>query len=208
MASFGSTLSQKRQHLGVTLDTISSELHIKKELLQALESANWDALPEPAFVQGFIKSYASYLGLDPKYILALYRREYDPKKYPQPKGPVTKRQKFILTPSRLAVASFVAIIIAFVLYLVLQYASVLSSPQLEVFTPPADETTTVSVVLITGVVEKGATVSINGQFAAVDQNGNFSHQYQLQEGQNIIEIIAARRLSPKTKVTRIIRLSH
>lgn len=207
MATFGSTLSQKREKMGLTLDTISGELHIKKELLQALENTAWDSLPEPAFVQGFIKNYSDYLGLDSKYMLALYRREYDPKKYPQTKSVLGKPQKFFLTPTRLATIGFTAIILAFALYLAVQYTSILSSPKLDVFTPSADETTTVPAVLITGQAEKGSTVSINGEFAPVDTSGNFSYQYQLQEGHNIIEIIAAKRLSPKTKVIRIIRLS-
>ena len=207
MANFGSTLSQKREKMGAAIDTISEELHIKKELLQALENTDWDLLPEPAFVQGFIKNYSDYLGLDPKYMLALYRREYDPKKHPQAKGVVTKPQKFIFTPARLATTGFAAIILGFVIYLAVQYTSILKSPKLDVFTPPADETTTVPAVLITGQTQEGATVSINGEFAPVDSNGNFSYQYRLQEGQNIIEIIAARRLSPRTKITRIVRLS-
>lgn len=207
MANFGSTLSQKREEKGLTLDTVSKELHIKRELLEALENTDWDILPEPAFVQGFIKNYADYLGLDPKYMLALYRREYDPKKHPQTKNVLGKPQKFFLTPTRLATVGFAAIIFAFAVYLTVQYTFILSSPKLDVFTPPADETTTVPAVLITGQAEKGATVSINGEFAPIDSDGNFSYQYQLKEGQNIIEIIAARRLSPKSKVTRVVRLS-
>ena len=208
MATFGPTLSQEREKMGVTLKTVSEELHIKKELLQALEDTDWNLLPEPAFVQGFIKNYSDYLGLDPKYMLALYRREYDPKKYPQSKNVSYRPQRFFLTPARLATILFVLVILTFVIYLVLSYSSVLTSPRLEIFTPPADETTTVSAVLVTGQAERGATVSINGKFAPIDSDGNFSYQYQLQEGQNVIEIIAAKRLSPKSKVTRIVRLSR
>ena len=42
----------------------------------------------------------------------------------------------------------------------------------------------------------------------VDAEGNFSYQLKLSDGQNIIEVIASKKLSPKSKVTKIVRLSR
>lgn len=207
MATVSLILSQKRKEQDITLETISRDLHIKIENLKALESADWKSLPDPAFVQGFIKSYSQYLGLDPKYMLALYRREYDPKKHPQSTSIFKKRQTFFLTPARLAAMIFVIIVMVFLSYLFLQYTSILNSPKLTVNNPQDNQTTTVPVTLISGKTEKDATISIAGEFVPVDQEGKFSKELKLSEGQNVIEIIAAKRLSPKTKVTRIIRLS-
>lgn len=207
MSTVSQILSQKRKEQDQTLETISRDLHIKVENLQAIESADWKSLPDPAFVQGFIKTYSEYLGLDSKYMLALYRREYDPKKHPQSTSIFKKRQTFFLTPTRLATVIFVFIVFVFIVYLFLQYTSILNSPKLIVNNPQDNQTTTVPVTLISGKTEKEATVSIDGEFVAVDQDGNFTKELKLVEGQNIIEIIAAKRLSPKTKVTRIIRLS-
>jgi cytoskeletal protein RodZ len=207
MATVSQILSQKRKERDINLEIVSNDLHIKKENLEALEKADWKSLPDPAFVQGFIKSYSQYLDLDPKYMLALYRREYDPKKHPQSTSVFKKRQTFFLTPARLAGIIFVLIVIVFISYLFFQYTSILSSPKLVVNNPQDNQTTTVPVTLISGKTEKSATVSVNGDFIPVDQDGNFTKELKLTEGQNTIEIIAARRLSPKTKVTRIIRLS-
>jgi len=207
MLTVSQTLSQKRKEQDLTLETISRDLHIKLENLQALESAAWNSLPDSAFVQGFIKSYSQYLGLDANYMLALYRREYDPKKHPQSTSVFKKHQTFFLTPARLAVFIFIVIIIIFIAYLFLQYTSILNSPKLVVNNPQDNQTTTVPVTLISGKTEKEATVSIDGDFVPVDQGGNFRKELKLTEGQNTIEIIAAKRLSPKTKITRIIRLS-
>lgn len=207
MSTVSQILSQKRKAQDQTLETISRDLHIKIENLQALESAAWNSLPDPAFVQGFIKSYSQYLGLDAKYMLALYRREYDPKKHPQSTSVFKKRQTFFITPARLAAVTFAVIVVVFLGYLFLQYTSILNSPKLVVNNPQDNQTTTVPVTLISGKTEKEATVAIDGEFVPVDQDGNFIKELKLTEGQNIIEIIAAKRLSPKTKVTRIIRLS-
>lgn len=207
MATVSQILSQKRKEQDLSLEIISRDLHIKKENLEAIEKADWKSLPDPAFVQGFIKSYSEYLDLDPKYMLALYRREYDPKKHPQNTSVFKKTQTFFLTPARLAVIIFVTVVVIFISYLFLQYTSILSSPKLVINNPPDNQTTTVPVTLISGKTEKDATVSVNGDFIPVDQDGNFSKELKLSEGQNVIEIIAARRLSPKSKVTKIIRLS-
>lgn len=208
MANFGETLANARRAKDITLEKIAKDLHIKKEDLEALEKEQWQNLPEPAFVKGFVKSYAQYLNLDHDYVLALYRRAYDPKKNIYKNTPLrTVNKSLFRNPIRFAQLAFVLLVIIFALYIVAQYSAVLKSPKLVVTNPPDDQTTTVPVTLITGQTEKETTVSINGNFAPIDAEGNFSYQYKLTEGQNVIEIIAAKNLSPKAKVTKIVRLS-
>lgn len=208
MATFGETLVLARKRKGISLDKIASDLHISKENLEALEKADWQKLPDTAFVKGFVKNYAQYLGLDQNYLLALYRREFDPAKNPSPKSPLAINKSFLKNPIRFAQLGAVLIVAAFIIYLLANYSSFLKSPKLIVTSPPENQTTTVPVTLVTGQTEKGTTIAINGEFAPVDQDGNFSYQYKLEEGQNVIEIIAARDLAPKSKVTRIIRFSN
>ncbi len=204
----GKTLLEKREAKGIPIARASRDLLITKEQLEALEAGDWESLPEPAFVRGFIKNYGQYLGLDTDHLLALYRREYDESKHPSAsirrRGPT----RFIVTPTRMVTLASLIVVGLFIFYLLAQYLSILSSPKLDVFTPPADTTTAAPVIRIDGKTEPGATVAVNGDFAAVDKDGNFTYQYTLKDGQNIIEIIAAKRLSPKSKVTRIIRLSR
>lgn len=208
MQTVGRLLSQKREAKNISLAKASLELSINKEQLAALESGAWDQLPEPTFVSGFIKNYANYLGLDPKLALALYRREFDPTKRPPGKPKFLKDKRLFLTPQRLINFFFILLVLVFISYLAIQYTAILKSPKLEVTSPPQDVTTTVPALVISGQTEKETTVSINGEFAPIDEDGKFTYQLELKDGQNIIEIIAAKRLSPKTKITRIVRLSR
>lgn len=208
MQTLGKLLSQEREDKNISLEQASRHLLIKIDQLEALESGAWLKLPEPAFVSGFIRNYAVYLGLDPKLALALYRREFDPAKTPQTKPKFLISKRIFLTPQKLINFMFVLLILVFISYLLVQYTSFLKSPKLQVYSPSSDITTSVPAIVISGQVEKEATVSINGEFAPINTNGNFSYQLKLEEGQNIVEIIAAKRLSPKTKITRIIRLSR
>lgn len=205
MKKFGELLSAARKKKRISLDHASRDLVIKKIHLEALEEENWTQLPESPYVQGYIKSYAKYLSLNPDYLVAIYRREYDETKFP--KKPAHKFQKrFFITPNKLLNSVFAIGVIIFITYIIIQYSSVFSSPKLEITSPQNDETISVPAIKISGKTEKDATVSINGHFAPIDESGNFNYEYILNEGKNNIEIISSFRLSPKNKVTRTIRL--
>lgn len=208
MKKLGEILKGSRESQNLTLEKVASELLLKKEYIEALETGDWQALPEPGFVRGFIKSYAQLLGLDSERLQALYRAEFDEKKYPQNPPIENHKKKFFIIPRQLAPATVALAILAFLIYLFIQYTSVLQAPQLEIFTPANDTTTTASVIEISGQSEKDATVSIDGTLVSVDESGKFYHQIELTDGQNFIEIIASKKLSPKTKTTRLIRLSR
>lgn len=64
----GAYLRQVRQEQGLSLDLLANQIFIRPALLQALETGREDQLPEPVFIQGFIRRYAEALGLDGKAI--------------------------------------------------------------------------------------------------------------------------------------------
>jgi cytoskeleton protein RodZ len=204
----GITLLEKRHKRGISLEKAANDLLIKKEHILALEEGDWQALPEPPFVRGFIKNYGQYLGLDTDRLQALYRREYDVATHPSANLKRAKPQRIIFSPSTVVTLASLLIAALFIIYLIVQYLSIISSPKLELFSPSSDITTSAPVVQVEGKTEPGSTVAVNGQFAPVDSGGNFVYQYTLKDGQNIIEIIASRRLSPKSKAIIVVRLSR
>lgn len=205
MQKFGDLLLSARKKKKISLERAANDLVIKKNHLEALEGENWEQLPEPAFTKGYIKSYCDYLGLDTNYALALYRRDFDETKYPK-KVAVKRERRFFITPNKIVNFIFALSIIAFLLYIIIQYSSILSSPRLEITNPKNNETTSAPAIKIEGETEKDATVAINGQFIPVNERGNFSHEYVLSEGKNTVEIVASFRLSPKNKIIKEIRL--
>lgn len=76
-------LSQRREQLGYDLQIISQKLCIRKVYLRALESGDFDEIPDGPYRIGYLKAYARELHLDPSEIAALYREEVDGK----PEGP-------------------------------------------------------------------------------------------------------------------------
>ncbi len=57
-------LLQVRQEKSIRIEEVAAKTHIQKNCLQALEAGHFEELPEPVYVQGFIRRYADALGLD------------------------------------------------------------------------------------------------------------------------------------------------
>jgi cytoskeleton protein RodZ len=73
--TIGEILKNKRESLGKDIDYISEYLRIKPQYLKSLEADRFSSLPGQAYVVGFIKSYASFLGLDAARIIEQYKAE-------------------------------------------------------------------------------------------------------------------------------------
>lgn len=55
--------------------TVSKQLCIREEFLQALEDGNYKVIPETVYILGFARNYAMELGLDPDEIINKLKRE-------------------------------------------------------------------------------------------------------------------------------------
>jgi cytoskeleton protein RodZ len=65
MADLGELLRSAREAKGLTLDQIAQETRISARFLQAIEQEEFAKLPGGLFNRGFIRTYASKVGLDP-----------------------------------------------------------------------------------------------------------------------------------------------
>jgi cytoskeleton protein RodZ len=64
LRAIGTYLSQVRQEQERSLEDIAAKTYIPLRLLKAIEAGQEKPLPEPVFIQGFIRRYADALGLD------------------------------------------------------------------------------------------------------------------------------------------------
>lgn len=71
----GTLLRERREELGLNLETIGEALRIKPGYLAALEQGLTEELPGPAYAVGFFRAYAQYLGLDADRVLDGYKAE-------------------------------------------------------------------------------------------------------------------------------------
>lgn len=64
LKEIGAQLRQQRQEKSISTEEVSAKTYISPRLLTALEEGQSEYLPEPVFIQGFIRRYADVLALD------------------------------------------------------------------------------------------------------------------------------------------------
>jgi len=69
VSSPGAQLRQARERRGETVSEVAFALKLSPRQIVALESDDFAGLPGMAFVRGFLRNYARYLGLDPAPLL-------------------------------------------------------------------------------------------------------------------------------------------
>ncbi|MTW20620.1 RodZ domain-containing protein [Allochromatium palmeri] len=69
----GRRLRALRESRKLDIDRVAAQLHLQRHVVEAIEGDQYERLPAPVFVVGYIKNYARLLGADPTPIVAAYR---------------------------------------------------------------------------------------------------------------------------------------
>ena len=76
MFEIGATLREARERRQLSYDQVEAETKIRAKYLRALEEEEFDALPSGTYVRGFLRAYASYLGLDGRLFVDEYASRF------------------------------------------------------------------------------------------------------------------------------------
>lgn len=89
ISSPGKQLREAREARGMTVPETAVKLHLHQRMLTALETDDYDQLPSPIYVRGYLRNYARLLGLDSEQIVAAYdgSEEEHPELKPPLKAP-------------------------------------------------------------------------------------------------------------------------
>ncbi len=66
-------LRTTRKDKKIAVETVAAELNLSSSVIRAIESDNWEALPEATYVRGYVRSYANFLDLDADEVLINFR---------------------------------------------------------------------------------------------------------------------------------------
>lgn len=144
MGELGQLLRQTREEKGLNFDQVANQTRIRVRFLEALEQEEYEVLPTPGHVHGFLRNYALYLGLDLDEVQALYAAgNRDGRLVPG----IFRPKDIELAPRRpLVRASFVLGLVLFLVVLVVggwalwQYGRPVIDPVLRLLTPAAART--------------------------------------------------------------------
>src|SRR6476646_5004352 len=73
----GAVLREARNRRKIDLSEVEATTRIRVRYLRAIENEEWDVLPGDVYTRGFIRTYASYLGLDGERLADDYRRSVE-----------------------------------------------------------------------------------------------------------------------------------
>jgi cytoskeletal protein RodZ len=202
MKTVGSILKDARVRQGDSLADIEAATRIRRKYLEAIENDDYSGMPSLAYAKGFVRNYASHLGLDPVHIMAFFRRQTaeSAKSSLLPKGMADPLNvSFIrLTPARFIGLVVAFLVITFFAYFAFQYRRVGIPPFLKVETPKDGILISERKIDVSGKTDPDATVAINGVSILVRPDGQFFDQVELKPGENRISVIATSRFGKTT----------
>ncbi|HEC63874.1 MAG TPA: hypothetical protein ENI23_01115 [bacterium] len=207
----GSLLREARKGKGLELSQIAEIIKVRTEYLKALEMGRYDVFDSDVYLKGFLSKYSKFLGVKEEKALAMYRRERDIQKEEKSIKDATKPKggpSFILTPSKLVAAIIAGTVIAVLIYIGSQLNEIVKPPTLLVTEPielsigeEGTFSTDLENVNISGEVEAGATLTVNG--TKVTTNNLQKYQIldlSLEDGQNQFILEAESQFGKKSQI--------
>ena len=114
MFEIGDTLREARSRKGLTLRDVEDATKIRSRYIEALESDDFEVIPGPAYVKGFLRTYAGFLDLDPDLLVNEFRVRYEHAPEPQKvltTRPQSQRTRAARRPSRTWVVGVIALLV-------------------------------------------------------------------------------------------------
>ena len=198
----GEVLRTAREAKFIDLARVERDTKIRVHYLAALERGDYRELPAAVYTKGLLRNYGLYLGLDPEYLVDLYRLESGapldrPTSAIRPR-PVAERQArpFVVSSGAVVAAILSVLVLAFVVYLVAEFVTFARTPELRITDPAGDVAGYGSLeYTIRGVTEPDSTITTEGlrqnPTATADGRGVFSVTVELVPGANVITLTAS-----------------
>lgn len=209
MTTVGEILKNKRLEKKLNLIDVEKATKVRSKFLEAIEKNDFGSLPPATFTRGFIKNYATFLGLPPEEILAFYRRQVNlDKEKILPGEPQKISQKLTVTPALITTVGIVLLLLVFFGYLFRQYIMYAGTPSLQVNSPADYVIMKSTPVEVSGRTDPDTVLTINDQDVVVNEKGEFLVKIDLAPGLNTFNIVSVNKFQKETKIVRHVRLEN
>ena len=195
-------LKKGRQGRKISISDAEIGTKIRAKFLLALESGDWQELPQDVYVRGFVLAYAKFLFLSTKTILLLFDKEAKIRRsnlgakisYNQK----LKEKKVLITPKVLAYASLSIFFISLFTYIFLQVLNFAGDPNLSIISPNNNLVTESDSIDLVGITDTDATVTVNTENVPDSDDGKFSLKLKLHSGINVVKINAVNKIKKES----------
>ncbi len=209
MKTLAEILKKERIKKKKRLQEVQRKTLIPLKTLIALEQNDFSKLPSAPFIEGFIKIYSDFLGLDPKRMVAIFRRDAKRKDNDEkviPKSFLKNWQEKFWIPKTGIIGICALIFLLLIFYIIVQLKTFYGLPMLKLDQPKEGEKFTQEKISISGQTKKETSIFINDKLINVDDEGRFNYQFKLFPGENVIVVSAVNRHDKKKIINRKVEL--
>jgi cytoskeleton protein RodZ len=136
VAELGQQLREAREARGLSVDDVARGTRIRAAYIRALEEEHFADLPAPVYVRGFLRNYATFLGLDAEELIGELEQgrggAFQPQHRPKPQqysAPVWRGP----SPRGMAGAVLLVLLVGFIAFIFRQYSEFTASRSTSVF---------------------------------------------------------------------------
>lgn len=210
MLTVGNLLKKAREHSGKQVEEIAQIIRIKPEYLYKIERNDFSAFNSSTFVKGFIRSYASFLGLDAENIVALFRRQIGEEDVPlKAKQTIVRPRSFVVSPMTIMSVAIIVFFVGLFGFLLSQFYRLQQAPTLTLVQPTEPITTVDTPSFeLKGLTEENVLVSVNGSQLQLRDDSTFSLLAQLKEGDNSFTFEAWKKNVEGKHATKIVTIIY
>jgi hypothetical protein len=189
---------------GLRIEDVVKKTGMPEQYLDAIINTVRTRLPAFPYIRVYLIRLSTLLGIEQGLLLAKYKAEFTDKISGQ--GDTLPGNRFALTAGWRRYASLSSIIIGLIVIYGVSRSGMFASPLLTIENPPLGKEefsiVSTSTIMLTGFIEPGDTLMINGQPLAPASDGRFTREYQLAPELNIIEFKVKRFLGGEVSATR------
>ncbi len=111
-ASIGAILANGRKTAALSQTDVAEQINLPKHIIEALEVDNYDNLPEPIYISGYLRNYARVVGINEEDLVKLYKEQH----HREPIVETNKKSKQSYDPAALwSTAAVLSILVGLVI---------------------------------------------------------------------------------------------
>lgn len=160
-----------------SLSSISRQTKIKEKFLQALENSDWASLPNFTIAQGFARSYAQAIDINPNTVAALLRRDFSAPETKKYQDEIHLRRQSFWTPKATIFTVVIICVLILGIYLGGQYLQFVAPPSVTINKVEKSQNS----IVVIGTTTQSATVVVNGRPVLVENDGSFKIEIMYQD---------------------------
>ncbi len=202
ITNVGQLLKKERENKKITLEQVEKETRIRIVNLKAIESEDWSQFQSRTYVQGVIKRYGSFLGLDAEKLSAYFRRDYEKRESLKFKRKAEHTQ---FTPQNKRFLQILIVVITLLFGAFFSYQIYLFSvpPSVTILEPQKDIFRREKKFTLKGTANKETIIMVNGRQAFLDDKNIFQIDIPLTEKENKVIIVATGANGKKTTIEKV-----